>query len=221
MSLAYEFRGVRRSFGSHVVLDGLDLEIARGEMVAITGPSGSGKSTVMNLLGLLDAPESGQISVLGEPAPAPRSGAAYRLIRNHIGYLFQNFGLIDDTTVVKNLEVALAYARQAGPRRAAIADALAAVGLAGSERRGVHSLSGGEQQRVAVARLLLKPCDIVLADEPTGSLDADNRDVVLRLLHEMNESGKTVVLVTHDPVVVSACSRVVRLDASRVGAVPV
>jgi putative ABC transport system ATP-binding protein len=110
--------------------------------------------------------------------------------------------------------VALTYAGRGTPKRDRIAEALAEVGLPGAEHRKVHSLSGGEQQRVAVARLLLKPCDIVLADEPTGSLDAKNRDVVLDLLGKLNQAGKTIVVATHDEVVAGRCSRVVDLSAA-------
>lgn len=183
-------------------------------MVAITGASGSGKSTVLNIIGLLEAPDRGEIRILGNKAPAPRTRAANRYLRHHLGYLFQNFALIDNASVKENLEIALTYSAQRMSKKQRIANALAHVGLSGAADRKIYSLSGGEQQRVAVARLLLKPCDIVLADEPTGSLDAENRDLVLRLLRDMNEAGRTVIIATHDEAVVSACSRVVSLDGA-------
>ena len=206
-----ELRGVRKEYGGRAVLDGFDLAVGAGEMVAITGASGSGKSTVLNLMGLLEAPDGGEIRLLGARAPRPRSRGAKRYLRAHLGYLFQNFALIESATVRENLEVALAYAPGSEPKEERMARALEHVGLAGTEERRVFSLSGGEQQRVAVARLMLKPCEVVLADEPTGSLDADNRDAVLELLRGMNEAGRTIVVATHDRAVVEACGREVSL----------
>ncbi|WP_410652645.1 ABC transporter ATP-binding protein [Amycolatopsis sp. cmx-4-54] len=215
MELACELQGVRKSHGDRRVLDDLDLRIEKGEFVGLAGASGTGKSTVLNLIGLLDAPDDGEVRILGEKAPGPRTRAANLQRRYRLGYLFQNFALIDNESVAHNLRVALTYAERGTrgtPKRERIADALARVGLPGAEDRKIFSLSGGEQQRVAVARLLLKPCDIVLADEPTGSLDAKNRDVVLGLLGKLNESGKTIVVATHDDAVADRCSRVVDLS---------
>ncbi|NBH12394.1 ABC transporter ATP-binding protein [Amycolatopsis sp. SID8362] len=207
-----ELSGVRKQYGGRRVLDGFGLRVEAGEFVALTGASGMGKSTVLNLIGLLDAPDSGAVRLLGRAAPGPHSRAANRLRRSSLGYLFQNFALIDSDTVAQNLGIALTYAGRGTPKRERIAEALAQVGLPGAEDRRIFSLSGGEQQRVAVARLLLKPCDIVLADEPTGSLDSENRDVVLGLLRRLNEAGKTIVVATHDEAVAGACSRVVEVS---------
>ncbi|WP_406636644.1 ABC transporter ATP-binding protein [Amycolatopsis sp. WGS_07] len=219
MEFSCELRGVRKQYGGHEVLDGFDLRIEAGEFTALTGASGAGKSTVLNLLGLLEAPDAGEVRLFGEQAPGPRTRAANLLRRNRLGYLFQNFALIDSETVEANLEVALTYAKRGTPKQDRIKEALAQVGLRRAEHRKIHSLSGGEQQRVAVARLLLKPCDLILADEPTGSLDARNRDRVLDLLQKLNEVGKTVVVATHDVAVVERCSRVV--DLSGRGVAPV
>ncbi|MFD2470070.1 putative bacteriocin export ABC transporter [Amycolatopsis silviterrae] len=212
MEFSCELRGVRKQYDGHPVLEDFDLSIEAGEFTALTGASGAGKLTVLNLLGLLEAPDAGEVRLFGEHAPRPRSRAANLLRRNRLGYLFQNFALIDSETVSANLEVALTYAKRGTPKPDRITDALAQVGLRRAERRKIHSLSGGEQQRVAVARLLLKPCDLILADEPTGSLDARNRDRVLDLLQKLNEAGKTVVVATHDAAVAERCSRVVDLS---------
>ncbi|WP_216215681.1 ABC transporter ATP-binding protein [Amycolatopsis aidingensis] len=209
MKLCCELLGVRKQYGKRRVVDGFDLRVEAGEFIALTGASGAGKSTVLNMIGLLDAPDSGEVRVLGSKAPGPHTRAANRLRRSHLGYLFQNFALIDSDTVAHNLDIALTYAARGTSKRKRIAEALARVGLSGAENRKILSLSGGEQQRVAVARLLLKPCDIVLADEPTGSLDAENRDIVLGLLRELNQSGKTIVLATHDELVAGSSSRTV------------
>ncbi|WP_134728744.1 MULTISPECIES: ABC transporter ATP-binding protein [Amycolatopsis] len=211
MEFSCELRGVRKQYAAH--LDDFALRVRPGEFIALTGASGAGKSTVLNLLGLLESPDGGEVRLFGERAPRPRSRAANLLRRNRLGYLFQNFALIDNETVEHNLEVALTYAQRGTPKQDRIKEALAQVGLRRSEHRKIHSLSGGEQQRVAVARLLLKPCDLVLADEPTGSLDAKNRDRVLDLLQKLNEAGKTIIVATHDETVAGRCSRVVDLSA--------
>jgi putative ABC transport system ATP-binding protein len=207
----YDLKAIQKKFPGRTVFDGFDLKIEKGEQVAITGPSGCGKSTLLNMMGLLEKPDHGEIRILGRPAPRPRGRAANRQLRHHIGYLFQNFALIDDASVKQNLDIALTYAGRGPSRKERIAEALRHVGLPGMEERRVFSLSGGEQQRVAVARLLLKPCDVILADEPTGALDTTNRDIVLGLLTELNRAGKTVVIATHDQDVMDACSRVVPL----------
>ena len=212
MALHCELLGIHKRHGSRVVLDNFNLQIEAGEMVALTGASGSGKSTILNIIGLLDSPEHGEVRLLGDRAPKPRTRAATQVLRHHLGYLFQNFALIDSETVASNLEIALTYSGPTPSKRERITDALAKVGLSGAEDRRVFSLSGGEQQRVALARLLLKPCDIVLADEPTGSLDAENRNIVIGLLQKLNELGKTIVIATHDDVVAATCPRVIALD---------
>lgn len=212
MKFDCELLGIRKQYGDRIVLDDFDLQVEAGEMIALTGSSGSGKSTLLNMIGLLDVPDAGEVRILGGKAPGPRTRAANRLRRLHLGYLFQNFALIDSESVAYNLEVALTYSSRRSSKGRRIAEALAQVGLPGAENRKIYSLSGGEQQRVAVARLLLKPCDIVLADEPTGSLDAENRDIVIGLLHQINEAGKTIIIATHDDAVVSSCSRTVSLS---------
>lgn len=213
MSEICSVRGLTKVYAGRPVLEDLDLHVAAGEMVAVTGPSGSGKSTLLNLIGLLEKPDGGAISLFGSRAPSVRSRGAQRMLRSRLGYLFQNYALVDNATVEENLSIAQRYVRTSRSRKRELrADALRRVGLDGMGRRRVYGLSGGEQQRVAVARLLLKPCELVLADEPTGSLDGANRDAVLAMLQEMCAAGKTIVVVTHDPSVAAACSRVVELD---------
>ncbi|WP_430781532.1 ABC transporter ATP-binding protein [Actinoplanes sp. G11-F43] len=211
MDTGVELLDVHKRYGDRPILTGFSLRAEPGEMLALTGPSGSGKSTILNMIGLLESPDAGEIRLLGDRAPRPYSRAANRLRRRHLGYLFQNFALIDDESVAGNLEVALTDSRGRGSKSRTIAAALDQVGLTGSEKRKIYSLSGGEQQRVAVARLLIKPCDIVLADEPAGSLDDDNRDVIMVLLSELNKEGRTVILATHDDHVAAGCARTIRL----------
>jgi putative ABC transport system ATP-binding protein len=211
-----EVMGIGKSYGGPMVVHDVELTVARGEMVAITGKSGSGKSTLLNIIGLLETADRGQVRLFGAPSPKVGSGKATWLLRHKMGYLFQNFALIDGESVDYNLRVAQAYVGGSGSiRRAAREVALAAVELSGFSKRKVYELSGGEQQRVAIARLMLKPCEFILADEPTGSLDSVNRDIVLTLLRQLNAGGKTVVLVTHDERVAGTCHRAVSLPDPR------
>ncbi|MHA7303815.1 ATP-binding cassette domain-containing protein [Arthrobacter sp. TMN-49] len=206
-----QLESVTRRYGDHVVLRDFNLHVNAGEMVALTGPSGSGKSTVLNLVGLLEAPDAGSVSLAQRPAPAPGSKAALLLRRHTLGYLFQNYALIDGATVAENLRVAMAYTKPGTSAADAIGAALEQVGLPGTQKRRVHTLSGGEQQRVAIARLLLKSCDIVIADEPTGSLDGDSAASVLDQLQMLADAGKAILLATHDPLVAGRCSRIASL----------
>ncbi|WP_083521011.1 ABC transporter ATP-binding protein [Alicyclobacillus kakegawensis] len=213
MATICELVRVHKRYGRRIVLDDYSLTVADGEMVAITGKSGAGKTTVLNLMGLLEKPDKGVVRVFGRPSPQIGSRQASRLLRTRIGYLFQNYALVDEETVDANLEVALMYAKKSKRERQRQKEtALAEVGLEIPLHSKVYELSGGEQQRVAVARILLKPCDLILADEPTGSLDACNRDAILEILKNLNRAGKTIVIATHDPHVVAACTRTVQLE---------
>ena len=212
-SVAVDVRNLDKAYGNHRVLNDISFTVGAGQMFAVTGPSGSGKSTLLNILGLLESPGSGAVLLNGSPSPRPRTRAANRFIRYHLGYLFQNYALIDHESVESNLRLALTYADNEGRAKAdLISEALAAVGLPGFESRKVYTLSGGEQQRTAIARLLLKPCDIILADEPTGSLDSTNRDAVLDLLKELRDRGKTIIVASHDETVIDTCSGTVALQ---------
>ncbi len=211
MSMVCEFHQVTKRYGARVVLEDLTIALEAGEIWALTGPSGVGKTTILNLIGLLESPNAGTITLFGQPAPRPGSRAATHLRQMRLGYLFQNFALIDDATVNQNLDVAWVTAsRSRHAWRIEKAEALERVGLSRSTvNRRVYTLSGGEQQRVALARLLLKPCELILADEPTGSVDAENRRVIMTLLEQLQEAGKTIVIVTHDPMVAERCTRVI------------
>lgn len=200
-----------KSYGNRSIFSDLQLEIQDNDMIAVTGESGSGKSTLLNIIGLLEPFGEGKLIFDNYVNPMMNGFAATRLRRNKIGYLFQNYALAENLTVEQNLKFALAYQRQIN-KRSAIREALSAVFLPEAIlHQKVYQLSGGEQQRVAIARLFLKPCKIVLADEPTGSLDRKNRDVVIKLLHGLHEQGKTVIIVTHDDIVADSCDRKVRI----------
>lgn len=194
------------------VLDNISIDIKEEELVAITGESGRGKSTLLNIIGLLEYPDSGKVIVDGQTNVKPSSMKANKILRNKISYLFQNFALIDEESVYSNLMLSLKYnSCSKSEKKEKIKNALNKVGLENYEKRKIYELSGGEQQRVAIARVILKPSKIILADEPTGSLDEKNRDQVISLLKYLNKEGKTVVIVTHDKNVANECDRIIEL----------
>ncbi len=189
-----------KKYGQQTILDHFNLSIKKGELVAIVGPSGSGKSTILNILGLIENFDSGQYFFMGHSNIKPNSSTAQKMIREKISYLFQNYALIEEDTVYQNLLLSLKYVKKSkSEKRKIINTALSEVGLAGFAERKVYELSGGQQQRVAIARALIKPSELLLTDEPTGSLDKSNRDEVFALLKKLNQQGKTIIVVTHDP----------------------
>jgi putative ABC transport system ATP-binding protein len=203
---------LKKRIGERVLFDDLNVSIQKGEMVAITGKSGSGKTTLLNILGLLDREFQGHVALYHENEALNLKNAD-NIRRLYLGYLFQNFALIDDESVEDNLKLALKYTRLSSKEKTiAIEQSLMDVGLLNLGKRKVYELSGGEQQRVAVARLILKPSTIILADEPTGSLDRENRDSILNLLKKLQLQGKTVIIVTHDVDVADFCDRKINIS---------
>ncbi len=202
--------GVTKSFGSRVLFEDRSFVVESGRMTALTGPSGSGKSTLLNCVGLLEKLSAGSIRVDGRDVTRLRPGGARRFRRDTLGYLFQNYALVENASVRANLQIARAPGHRGGPGLG-IDDALKRVGLDGMERVPVFQLSGGEQQRVALARLLVKAPTVVLADEPTGALDRDNADMVLESLRGLADEGAAVLVATHSRHVVDACSDEVRI----------
>lgn len=193
---------IRKKFGNKILFQDFSLKIERGEFLAIMGESGAGKTTLLNMMGLLEKPDSGTITICGQKNPGFSSHAAVELRRHHISYLFQNYGLIDTETVEGNMRTATHFKQISRKKeRLLIEGALEQVGLRGYEKRKVYTLSGGEQQRVALAKVIAKSPQIIFADEPTGSLDERNRNYVLEILKELNYRGKTIVVVTHDSYV--------------------
>ncbi len=215
-----EMRGIGKVYRSgRLEVDALrevDLEVRNGDFIAIVGPSGSGKSTLMHLLGCLDRPTSGTYRLTGENVAELNDDALARLRNRTIGFVFQSFNLLPRTTALENVAMPLLYAGVSrGERNARARDALERLGLSDRMDHQPSELSGGQQQRVAIARALVTKPAILLADEPTGNLDSQSGADVLALLHELNEAGTTVVLITHDGDVAVAAKRSVRVKDGR------
>ncbi|WP_026506579.1 ABC transporter ATP-binding protein [Butyrivibrio sp. MC2013] len=207
-----ELKKVSKSYGDNIIFRDFDMQLAKGEMVCIAGESGSGKSTLLNMIGMLDKPDEGDIYLFGEKIPAIRSKLGKEYLRKKLLYIFQNFALVEGESIDYNLEIPLMNSnlskREKGEMKKV---ALNKVGLDKPLDTRIYQLSGGEQQRVALARGYLKDFDLLLADEPTGFLDEHNRDAVISMLRSFNNDGKTVLVVSHDPHVMEACDRVIKL----------
>jgi putative ABC transport system ATP-binding protein len=198
-------------------LDGIYLDVADGEFVAIMGPSGCGKSTLLNVVGMLDSPSSGSYLFDGTEVSGLSEGKLADFRKRNIGFIFQSFNLVDELTVRENIELALLYhAVPATDRRARVEQVMDRVGIAHRARHRPSQLSGGQQQRVAVARALVGAPKLILADEPTGNLDTAHGEEVMRMLQALNQEGSTIVMVTHSPAHADYASRVVNMLDGRV-----
>lgn len=200
-----EIKNITKKFDDNTIFSDFNLTIEDGDFIIFSGPSGCGKTTLLNMIGAIEKIDSGEIIVDGMDINDKRNHLKY--FRTKIGFLFQNFALVDNKTVKENLK----FIRKDCKTSLTIEEALNIVGLEEKLNKKVYTLSGGEQQRVALARLMLKKCDVILADEPTGSLDKKNAQDVLNILKQLNEQGKTIILVTHDEDIKKQGNRVVNL----------
>lgn len=205
-----QLKNITKSYGNHVIFDKFNAAIHDGEFLGVKGKSGSGKSTLLNIMGLLEKCDGGQIIIDGREIHYHDKKQMKYLLREKIGYLFQNFALIDDFSVLKNLSIGL-KAKSKKEKIAVIQNVLRGLDLHIDIRQEVFKLSGGEQQRVAIARVILQDKSIILADEPTASVDSANRDMILNALKKLNQSGKTIVVVSHDDYVIEQTARVIQL----------
>ncbi|PFL17931.1 bacteriocin ABC transporter ATP-binding protein [Bacillus cereus] len=205
-----KIHNMKKTFLDKTIFNDFNLEVKSGEFIGVYGKSGQGKTTLLNIIGTLEKPDSGDILIM-EKSLENKKTKRY-LLRDEIGFIFQNYALIDNETVNNNLEIALKHKKMSKPqKKEAMYSALSEVGLMGYGEKKVHTLSGGEQQRIAIARLLLKDPSIILADEPTGSLDNENRDVIISLFKKLHQKGKTIIVVTHDTSLSHLFSRIIQL----------
>ena len=190
----------------------VNLNINRGEFVAIMGPSGCGKSTLLNILGTIDRPTSGAYMFEGADLATMSEAGLAEHRANHLGFIFQSFNLVDDLTIRENIELGLLYRKNLpGSKKAMVEEAMDQVGIAHRARHYPHQLSGGQQQRAAIARAIVGAPSLLLADEPTGNLDSENGHQVMEILKSLNASGVTVIMVTHSQSQADQASRVVNI----------
>jgi len=216
MSLVIKIRKIVRDFplGQEIVhvLKGIDLDIEKGDYVALMGPSGSGKSTLMNLLGCLDTPTSGSYLLNGKDVSSMSDDQLAEIRNNEIGFVFQTFNLLPRTTALENVALPMIYAGASKKVRTARAEeVLTDVGLADRMDHKPNQLSGGQRQRVAVGRALVNRPSIILADEPTGNLDSKTSEEIMKLIDDIHKAGNTVILVTHEEEIAERAHRVIRL----------
>lgn len=203
-----EINGISKAFEGKNIYDNFSLKIENGEFVIIIGKSGCGKTTLLNMIGSIETVDSGTILVDGKNIHERKNKLKY--LRREVGFLFQNYALVDNKTVLQNLKIV----KGSSKNETSIEEALKKVGLEEKKNVKVYKLSGGEQQRVAIARLMIKNCSVILADEPTGSLDWENGENVITFLKELQEEGKTIIMVTHDLRLIKYGTKVVELGTS-------
>ncbi|MGP1568070.1 MAG: ATP-binding cassette domain-containing protein [Peptoanaerobacter stomatis] len=204
-----ELKKVSKSYGEKILFQNFDCNVKKGEFVGIKGCSGSGKSTLLNIIGLLENCDSGDIIIDGYKVDYKDKKMINKLLKTYIGYLFQNFALIDDFTVLDNLSIGISGNKNEKINK--IKKVLEDLNLDVDLNTKIFKLSGGEQQRIAIARLILQNKSIILADEPTASVDPQNRDIILDILKKLNKEGKTIILVSHDDYVIEHTDRVIFL----------
>ena len=218
--MVLELRNIRKTYKKHrrriEVIKDFNLEVRRGEMVALMGESGVGKSTILNIIGGLVKADSGEMLFDGEMIDMTSQKALNLYRREHVGFIVQDFALIKDRSVYENIELPLKIRKKLpGERNEIIKSVLSEVGLSTEEKSYPSMMSGGEQQRVAIARALAIEPDLILADEPTGSLDEDNAEIIISLMRGLCKKNKAVLIVTHSKEVANRCDRIIRLTKDK------
>lgn len=208
-----ELNGVSKSYEGHKIFSNINLSIESGEMVAIMGESGKGKTTLLNIMGLITKKDEGELTICGIKNPNIHSKESMLLRREKIGYLFQNYGLVDDETVLWNLMLALEYKKSNKKKKIEKIDLLLnKFDLTYLKNKMVYQLSGGEQQRIAIIRLILQESELIFADEPTASLDSNNEKIIMEYLKQLNAKGKTIIVVTHNKGILNYFTKVINLN---------
>ena len=213
----FELTDINKTFYTETVetsaLSGINLSIAQGDYLSITGPSGCGKSTLLSLLGILDVANSGRYRLNGQEVASLQGDQAARLRNREIGFVFQSFNLISDLSVADNVELPLTYRQDiaASEHQSLVQQALEKVDMLHRQAHFPAQLSGGQQQRVAIARALVGAPSIILADEPTGNLDSKNAEIIMRLFDELNQTGTTICIVTHDLALAQRANRKIEM----------
>lgn len=208
-NIVIKIKNINKTFENKILFSNFSENILKNEIVAVVGKSGSGKTTLLNMIGGLEKIESGEIYINNLKVEKKNK---IELYRNQVSFLFQNFALVDEWTVEKNLKIALSF-RRSKKDSSEMLKILKIVGLEDKLKEKIYKLSGGEQQRVALARIYLQDNPVILADEPTASLDKENRDLVFSLLKRLQkEKGKTIIIVTHDQELANFCDRVIELE---------
>jgi putative ABC transport system ATP-binding protein len=221
ISKVIELKDIQKAYrigeSEFAVLKGINLQIEEGEFIALMGPSGSGKSTLLNIVGCLDRPTSGSFMLLHQDISLTSDDELARIRRVDLGFIFQTFNLIGRISVLKNVEVPMMLSSVSREKRKNRAiRLLESVGIAHRINFSPQNISGGERQRVAIARALANDPKIIIADEPTGNLDLKNSNEVMKILSNLNQEGRTIIMVTHNPEITENCSRVIKLRDGRI-----
>lgn len=202
---------ISKEYKGKVVFNNFSLAVEKGDYIAVTGKSGAGKTTLLNIIGLLESPDSGTITILDYTNPNINKKDGRLLVKEHIGYLFQNFALIENYTAKRNIEL-VCKIKKISFSDEKVQKILSKLGINDLMDKKIFQLSGGEQQRIALARLFIKEPTILLADEPTASLDPENSEIVLNAISELNNNGTTVILVTHNPDIVNRANKSIKIN---------
>lgn len=216
-----ELKGIEKTFGKDdnkvEALRGIDLKVEEGDMLAIMGPSGSGKSTLLNIIGLLDKVSKGEYYFEGKDVKTLKDKESSSFRNKYIGFVVQNFALVEDYTIYKNISLPLDYVKiSSKEKKERIRDLLKLMGIEDKEKKLPKELSGGQNQRAAIARALVNDPKIILADEPTGALDRKNGQDVMKLFRKLNKAGKTIIVITHDEEVASMCNKTIYIEDGKI-----
>ena len=202
---------ISKEYKGKIVFNNFSLAVEKGDYIAVTGKSGAGKTTLLNIIGLLESPDSGTITILDYTNPNINKKDGRLLVKEHIGYLFQNFALIENYTAKKNIEL-VCKIKKISFSDEKVQKILSKLGINDLMDKKIFQLSGGEQQRIALARLFIKEPTILLADEPTASLDPEYSEILLNAISELNNNGTTVILVTHNPEIVNRANKSIKIN---------